>query len=44
VGHTGQNTSTTDHLHYQISNPQSSVASSGDWRNPEVVLANWPNY
>lgn len=38
VGHTGGNTSPTDHVHYQVTN------GSGVWDNPEVILKNWPNY
>jgi murein DD-endopeptidase MepM/ murein hydrolase activator NlpD len=42
VGHTGKNTSTIDHLHYQISTPSSDQYNS--WANPDKVLAKWPNY
>ena len=44
VGHTGCYTSPTDHLHFQISAPMNSEPHSGDWKNPETILANWPNY
>lgn len=42
VGHTGANTSPTDHVHYQISYPCNSQYNC--WSNPEVILKNWPNY
>jgi uncharacterized repeat protein (TIGR01451 family) len=42
VGHTGGNTSPTDHLHYQVSficNNQFAC-----WDDPAKILRNWPSY
>lgn len=41
VGHTGNNTSTTDHVHYQLSIPY--IQYTG-WVNPDPVLKDWPTY
>jgi len=38
VGHTGGNTSATDHVHYQVTN------NSGAWADPALILKNWPTY
>lgn len=42
VGHTGANTSPTDHVHYQVSYPCDN--QYGCWSNPEEILKSWPNY